>query len=489
MNKTSSRYSFSHYFYNTQTYIGVVLSLVVFLVELLLFCFDYFSQGLNIYLGIITYVILPPFLILGLILIPWGAFRKKRLISKGLTTISPRKFTLDFSLASHRNGMVVFIFGSICLIVMTTIGSYKAYKYTESVSFCGLTCHQVMSPQHTAYLNSPHAKVKCIDCHVGEGANWYIHYKLAGVRQMYHFMKGDYPRPIPTPVEGLRPAAETCEHCHWTEKFYNTVEIDRSYYSAESDAESARKWLIRMLVHVGKNNDKGTGIHAHMYLDHDIYYAAEDKERQNISWVKSVAKDGTSTIFTTEDSKFKDTPPGENTIRKMDCIDCHNRPTHHFNPPYLLINRALTQNEISAQIPEIKAKLMEVLSAEYTTQQQASDEIRQKLTEFYGKNYAEYYNTHKADIEKAIEKTIALFNVNFFPEMKTRWDNRPDNIGHFWSPGCFRCHDGNHASDSGKVITKDCTVCHTILEQGPVGAIQSSTAGLEFVHPFDDSVT
>jgi len=486
MEKPKPKHAFSDYFYNTTSYIGIVLSLVFFLIEAFLFAFDFLSQGMNIYLGIITYIILPPFLIFGLLLIPIGAFWKKNRIDRGVSTLSKTSLVIDLSQASHRNALVVFIIGTIVLIILTAVGSYKAYHYTESVAFCGRTCHQVMSPQHTAYLNSPHAKVKCIDCHVGEGANWYIHYKMAGVRQMFHFLKGDYPRPIPTPVEGLRPANETCAQCHWTEKFYSSFEIQRTYYPSE--VESPKKWMLRMLVNVGKSKDKESGIHSHMYLDHDIYYAAEDKERQNITWVKSVAKDGTETIYTSEDSKFKGTPPAENMIRKMDCIDCHNRPTHHFNPPYLLVNRAFTQNEINPEIPEIKSKLMEVLSAEYKTGAEAVAGIRKTLTDFYVTDHAEYYKTNKPEIDKAIEKTVEIYQANFFPEMKTRWDNRPDNIGHFWTPGCFRCHDGGHTSDTGKVITKDCTVCHTIIEQGAPGEMQSSTSGLEFVHPFDPDI-
>lgn len=482
---TNKNLKFSDYFYNGTTYIGAVLALTIFAVECLLFGLEFISKTSNIYLGIITFVLLPPFLILGLILIPIGALRKRRRVLLGISDISDKKYHIDLSKPSHRNVLIVFVIGSVFLIIMTTIGSYKAYQYTESVEFCGLTCHKVMSPQHTAYLHSPHAQVKCIECHIGSGAGWYIHYKLAGVRQLYHFIKNDYPKPIPTPVENLRPAKDTCEHCHWPDKFYSSVEVQKKYFP--SSAEEPKDWNLRMLINVGKNKNHSSGIHAHMYMDNDIYFAAEDKERQKITWIKSVAKDGTETIFTTSDSKFAQQPPTEKQIRKMDCLDCHNRPTHHFEAPYKLINEAMDNGKINPEIPKIKSKLMELLSAQYKNSDEATTAIKQKLREYYQKEYSDYFNAHQEDINKAAEETVKLFSANFFPEMNTRWDKRPDEIGHLWTPGCFRCHDGAHTSQSGKTISKDCTLCHTIIEQGPTGSVQSNITGLEFIHPFDDN--
>ncbi len=489
MNKSmpspDKKYKFSDYFYNGTTYVGAILALTVFAVECLLFGLDFLSKESNIYVGILTFVILPPFLIIGLILIPLGAFLKKRRVARGIGEVSDKKYHLDLTKATHRNALAIFLIGSVFIIVMTTIGSYKAYQYTESVAFCGLTCHKVMSPQHEAYLNSPHAKIKCIECHIGSGAGWYVHYKLAGVRMLYHFVKNDYRKPIPTPVEGLRPAKDICQECHWPEKFYSSVEVQKKYFPA-SEAEN-KDWNLRMLVNVGKTKDQNAGIHSHMYLNNEIYYAAEDKERQKITWVKSIAKDGTETVFVAPDSKFAQQPPDEKQIRKMDCLDCHNRPAHHFNPPYKLVDEAMARNVINPEIPEIKSKIMELLSGEYKTQDEAYSTIKEKLLSYYQTKQADYFKDHQKEIEQAADAAIAMFKHNFFPEMKTRWDNRPEQTGHLWTPGCFRCHDGAHTSKSGKTISKDCTICHTIIEQGPSGAVQSNISGLEFIHPFDNN--
>ena len=89
----------------------------------------------------------------------------------------------------------------------------------DSVTFCGQTCHTVMQPEFTAYQNSPHSRVECVKCHIGPGAAWFVQSKLSGVGQVFAVTFNTYPRPIPTPVHNLRPARETCEACHWPQKY------------------------------------------------------------------------------------------------------------------------------------------------------------------------------------------------------------------------------------------------------------------------------
>lgn len=477
-------WKYSKYFYNPLTYFGVILTLTIFVIEIFLFGLEFLDKGSNVYLGIITYVILPPFIIIGLILIPVGALLKKRSMEKGLPQGQHTKIELDLTNPQHRNAFFVFLIGTTVLVVMTAIGTYKAFHHTESVLFCGVTCHGVMTPQYTTYQHSPHARVKCVECHIGEGPNWYIKYKLEGARQLYHFVKNDYKRPIPIPVKTLRPPTDTCQRCHWPDKFYGAKEISKSYYSTEDPG--AKEWKLRMLIKLGGNIEHNEGIHAHMNINTDMYYVAEDESRQNISWIKSVSHDGKETIYTSPDSKYKDLTPPAEVIRKMDCLDCHNRPTHHFYPPFELMNKAFNLGTIDPKIPLIKSKTMELLSAEYTDKNKALDEIETKLRAFYTESYPDYYQEHKTKVEEAIVQAKKMFNDNFFPEMKTRWDNRQDHIGHLWSNGCFRCHDGEHTNREKKVISKDCTICHTIIEQGPADETSTSTNGLEFVHPFAD---
>ena len=238
-----------------------------------------------------------------------------------------------------------------------------------------------------------------------------------------------------------------------------------------------------MLLNVGGGDHQSYGVHAHMNVDHDIYYAAEDEKRQKITWVKSVGKNGNETVFTAPDSRWKDSPPSEAEIRKMDCIDCHNRPTHQFSPPYRFMNDALQYGVIDASIPKIKEKSLELLSKEYKSAGEARHSIEKALKEYYESDHPEYYAANRAAVESAAREIIKLFESNIFPEMKTRWDTHPDNIGHLVTPGCFRCHDGEHRSAKGKIISRDCRSCHLIVEQGPMGSLEKNIEGLDFQHP------
>jgi hypothetical protein len=220
-----------------------------------------------------------------------------------------------------------------------------------------------------------------------------------------------------------------------------------------------------------------------MNVNNEIFYAAEDERRQNITWIKSVGKDGKEIVYVSPKSKWKNTTPPADRVRKMDCIDCHNRPTHQFSAPYRLINDAMQYGQIDASIPKIKEKAMEALSKQYKTQNEAMTAIETNLREYYKTKQPDYTKANPAKVEGAIKTIVELFSKNMFPEMKARWDTHPDNIGHLVSPGCFRCHDGEHRAVSGQLISKDCKSCHLIVEQGPKGQVEKNIDGLEFKHP------
>jgi hypothetical protein len=474
---------FSVYFYNRVTYLGVFLAVFIFAIECFLFSIDFFAAHQSTYLGMYTYILLPPFLILGLILIPLGAVWKRKSVASGKSTAAVKTIFIDPSLPAHRNAIFVFVVGTCLLLFMTAVGSYKAYHYTESVEFCGKVCHVIMKPEHVLYQQSPHARVKCVDCHIGAGADSYVRYKIAGARMLVGTIQNNYRRPIPTPVENLRPARETCEQCHWPGKHFSSFELNKTYFPTEASED--KSWKIRMLVSVGSKDGDGNGIHAHMYKDNEIYYVADDEKRQQISWVKSVDKDGKDIIFTSEKSPYKNQPPPADKIRKMDCMDCHNRPSHHFKSPNDLLNQAMITGKINREIPDIKQKGMELLSGKYETESEAVAAIPAKLKQYYQEKQTEFFNANQDQVINAGVVLAEIYKNNFFPEMKARWDAYPENIGHWISPGCFRCHDGEHKSAQGQIITRDCKSCHTIIEQGAPGKTEKNADGLEFKHPFN----
>lgn len=453
---------------------GLVISLGSIFSFLLLFILDNVMGSSNAYVGILAYIVAPAFFLTGcfFIILGWGISRYFR--KKGKTSFSPY-ITVDLSRPADRNKLILFVGGTLLFIFLSALGSYQTYHYTESVEFCGQTCHSVMKPEYTTYQNSPHARVACAECHIGSGAEWKVKSKINGAYQVYATLVENYPRPIPTPIENLRPAQETCEQCHWPERFSGN--LDRTYQYSLSDEENT-PFYVRMSLKVGGANPRqGTveGIHWHMSPDVKVEYIATDEERQEIPWVRVTHLDGEVEVYQSEE--FAGTPEDYH-IRVMDCIDCHNRPAHIYRPPTDLVDESLALGRISRELPDVRAKLVALLAEDsYETEAGALESLSAELTEAYGDHPA---------FPGLVEETQTLFQRNFFPEMKARWDAYPDNIGHMNWLGCFRCHDEEHLSSStGKAIpASDCSSCHTILAQGDPGDMDAlSMAGAEFDHP------
>jgi hypothetical protein len=233
------------------------------------------------------------------------------------------------------------------------------------------------------------------------------------------------------------------------------------------------------------------GIHWHINPDVKIEYVSTDEKRQTIPWVKYTdLRTGKVEIFESEDEPLEEGQISKLEVRPVDCIDCHNRPSHNYNPPEFFINNAITAGEISRDLPEIKLAATEVCTEIYTTTDSAFMGIRNGLEEFYNENYPEVISENNDELQQAIAAIQKYFSRNIFPEMKVRWTEYPINIGHIKTNGCFRCHDDNHVSESGRVISKDCNLCHSINSQGKPGEMMKTTIdeSLVFLHPGDDVV-
>ncbi len=170
----------------------------------------------------------------------------------------------------------------------------------------------------------------------------------------------------------------------------------------------------------------------------------------------------------------------------MDCIDCHNRPSHIYNPHDKMVNLYLSLDRIDKSLPYIKSLAVAALERAYTTKPVALDSINYFINNFYNQNYPELFKIKKSEIEKSIHFIQTIYSNNYFSEMGVSWKKYPNNIGHTYSSGCFRCHDGKHFSDNGKIISNDCNICHTIIEQNTDdGKNLISLKGLKFIHPIN----
>jgi nitrate/TMAO reductase-like tetraheme cytochrome c subunit len=335
-----------------------------------------------------------------------------------------------------------------------------------------------MKPEYVTYLHSPHARVACAECHIGKGANWYVRSKLSGTYQVYATMADKYPRPIPTPVKNLRPAQETCEECHWPQKFVGNLE--HTFYSFLSD-ETNTPFTVRMLLNVGggdATHGPVGGIHWHMNVGNKIEYVASDEARQKIPYVRvTELSQGVVTEF--RSPRFTNTVD-EASLRRMDCMDCHNRPAHRYQTPNSAVSLAMALGRIDRGLPSVKSNAVYVLTQSYTNQTQALQNIATTLSQRY---------PNDPRIRPAIDAVQLIYKDNFFPEMKASWKVYPDNIGHKDWPGCFRCHDGLHKTADGKrsIKANDCNACHTILAQGSGAELDQLTPkGQKFKHPGDE---
>lgn len=451
---------------NWLSLIGVVIMAGSVFSCLFLFATELFLSRSNPYMGILVYILAPIFFFLGLGLMIAGLWVQRRQKPGALSLV------VDLSRPRDRKLLGIFIAGALVFLLCSAIGSYQTYEYTDSVIFCGTACHVPMKPEYTTYLQSPHARVACVECHVGPGANWYVRSKLNGVHQLFDVVLNTIPRPIETPLGNLRPARETCEQCHWPQRFIG--DIDRTDYHYLSDVSNT-PFAVRLELKVGGGQLNGTmsGIHWHVSRDFKVQYLATDQQRQKIPWVSVTdTRTGKVTIF--KEAGFHD-DPANYSIRTMDCLDCHTRPSHRFLSPDEAVDEAITADLLDPSVPWVKSNVVAVLVQPYQT----TDEARQKIAAGLRADYPKL-----AGVDEVIAEAQRIYQANFFPEMKTDWRVHPDNIGHKISAGCFRCHDGNHVTADGKqVISASCNLCHIILAQGSGKQLeQLNAAGDDFYH-------
>ncbi len=460
------------HFNNWISAVGGVLAVGALFSFALLVWIDFTQGDKNPYLGIFTYIVAPGFLIAGLALVFVGAWAQRRWAVQHAA--APDKWRLDFSNPAQRRRLLIFSCGGVIFLLLSVFGSYQTYHYSESDQFCGEVCHRAMSPEFVAYQRGAHARVSCVDCHIGSGAQWFIKAKINGTHQLIAYALDNYSRPIATPIKNLRPAQDICEKCHWPEKFHGNVDLTFAHYLSD---RSNTPYGVRMLMRVNTNRvgSPAGGIHWHVNQNEKVEYYAADEKRQDIPWMRVTDKrNGTARVFRTEE--FKGEPPAAQ-IRTMDCMDCHNRPAHVFPTVNEAVEKALAAGTLSLQLPNIKLEAVKALvQKDITTEANAPQKIAAYLTAKYN---------GAPGLAAAITEVQRLYTITLFPERKADWRVYPNNIGHKDWPGCFRCHDDKHKTASGAAVrSSDCTSCHVILAQGKGSEFELLNAkGLDFQHP------
>lgn len=352
-------------------------------------------------------------------------------------------------------GLTIFaIAGSAIFVTGVTI-----WEYTNSTQFCGTTCH-TMPPEYVAYQKSPHARVSCVDCHLGqESVLEALPRKAKEVRHVVYALTQDYE--IPIYVRSLRPARDTCEKCHNPEK--SALDSVKKFVEYRPDQDNSPVETFVTLKTGGGAKREGLGRGIHWHIVSQVYYLADDKLKQDIPYVKEVRDDGSVVEYYDLESGITPEKVAERSaeLHRMDCIDCHNRVSHTFSTPDQLIDDAIRRGTIDPSLPFIKVRAEQALGGHTGSREDALAQIS-LLGNWYKENYPDVYAQKQPQIQRAVTELQTLFEGMYFPDMGVGWSTHPNNLGHKEFPGCFRCHDGKHTSPEGQTIRLECNICHTI---------------------------
>lgn len=448
----------SRLFQNVLTVVGVTLTTVSAFVFLTFFFLDLFGFHTNPYVGILLFLILPALFMVGLLFIPLGLMRERKRLRAGLGPSIARWPRIDLNQDRTRATVFVVAMLTIVNIVIVSLAAIRGVEYMDSVGFCGQVCHAVMQPEFVAYQDGPHSRVPCVECHIGPGAPWFVKAKVDGVRQVVAVALNTYSRPIASPVHDLRPARDTCEHCHWPEKF--TGDLIRQIPSYGSDEKNTRDvTTVRLKVGGGGWRYGGPqGIHWHTSASNRIEDVPGDERREKIPYVRLTDGRGKVTEYVAEGFDTSKIDP--TSLRTMDCVDCHNRPSHRFaSSAERAVDAAISVGQIPEELPFVRREAVRLLQQGYPEAQTAERTIADEISAFYK---ASYPSAAAPAVTRAVEGVQRAYTHNVFPTMNLTWGTHPNHVGHNDSPGCFRCHDEEHKSAEGETISQDCELCHTI---------------------------
>jgi hypothetical protein len=436
---------------NPISQIGAAIATAMAIVFFVLLTLEFSGQLTNPYVGLLVFVAVPAIFVFGLLLIPIGIWRQHRRVAAGLG--DPDWPVIDLRLRRTRSVIFGVAMMTVVNVLIVSLAALGTVHHMESAEFCGATCHTTMEPEWKAYQVSPHAEVPCVACHVGSGAKALVQSKVAGTRQLWHVITNN----IPKPVDGheMRPARETCQTCHWSEKTHGEkLKSVRDY----ADDEKSTETVTTLQLHVGGGRTAfgaGSGIHWHMNLDNKVEFIATDEGRQTIPWVKFTDRNGNVKEYTAEGVTKEQIAQGER--RLMDCMDCHNRPAHTFEPSVeRAVDIAIANGHLPRTLPFARREAVAALKDEYASGDEAQRGIDARLRKAFASHSSD------AALGRTITAVQDIYARNIFPAMKVTWGTYPNNIGHTFFNGCFRCHDDSHKASDGSVIKQECETCHAM---------------------------
>ena len=411
----------------------------------------------NPYAGLVVFIALPAIFVIGLLMIPAGMWLEQRRLLRDPTTPTDWP-VIDLNARRVRGTVLLFTALTAVNIVIILVAGYGSLHWMDSPQFCGQVCHEPMNPQFTAWRDGPHSRIACAECHIAEGAQGFVSAKLAGTRQLVHVVTGNVPKPIP-PGAHLPSVAQTqaCEGCHRPSRTgADRIRVIREYADDEGNTETVT--VLQMFM--GGPTSGGHSIHWHADPANQIEYVATGSDRQTIIYIKATNARGEVKEYRAAD--VTDQAINGGVRRTMNCADCHNTVGHPISPTAeRMVDRAIATGEVSQKLPFARREGVRLVSASYTSQEEAANAIDRGIRDFYAKQSG-------ADAQAVSRASAALQDVyrrNVFPAMKVTWGSYPENRVHVASPGCVRCHDDEHKAKDGSAISGDCEYCHKEIQQ------------------------
>ncbi len=452
--------------------IGTILATTAFISFFILEGLSFVGVFRSTYTGIITYFIIPVIFMMGLILLPIAWYKQKKQTGTTLRHVFLEQIEhreMEGHTFWEKVIPVVFLLTIVNVLFIVAAGS-SAMHYMDESEFCGTACHTIMGPEWQVYIASPHSRVACVVCHIGEGVQALATAKLNGAWQAVAAMFDLYDKPIGTPIHNLRPARETCGKCHWPEKHYGSKLVKISRFK-EDEVNTAQFTTLNMKIDA--TTGVGSGIHWHIAEENEVRYSSVDDLREEMIWVEVKRADGEFHRYRNvhlADSTYEEYEP-----RVMDCVDCHNRATHIYEQPDGALDLAMARGLIDTDLPYIKRESLAAILVDYSSKDSGLAAIKTQLKSFYESEYPDLQNEH---LKTSIEAVQAIYERNIHPEMKITWNTYPNHLGHKvefgcfschnfmqheQSDGCFRCHNRHIVDEAGISISDECTLCHSIL--------------------------
>ena len=386
-----------------------------------------------------------------------------------------------------RIGNWTMVVGTVATITAAVIGvallgaaGIAGWEYSNSNAFCAAMCHDVHPEEIAAHKQGAHARVNCVECHMGRNSTLHLMaLKPTHAKELWGMIVG-YERPITSGT--LRPSREACESCHYPAvEHHDSVAVKVQYGTDPQSSESRTK----IVLHTGMDAVRSgytKGIHWH--IQNEVRFVSPDPQRRDIPWVEVVKADGTKVTYTDAETKLTAEQIAALPARAMACYDCHNEVGHPFTNPATTVDEAIRTGKIDRKLPDTKARAVALIDKlpEITGELKAREaKVDALLAEASGKAAtAAEFKPAEQKFNTAMREILLAAS---FREKGFSWKSFPNHTGHADTAGCFRCHDGKHFNDKGEVIRLQCTLCHALPEvtrenaKGSVASLLPEKAG------------